>query len=128
MAHYFSSKNGFIGDQQRIVIVMWWVLCKSLQQRKRNSIQGEKEVGGASTNKEIIVFHWLTYCWERRVFFSCWALLSSQCETSLFWSFDFIELRFLLLIFLQKLFRIVMIFVVSKNVQSSEAAVERALD
>ena len=72
---YSSSKNGFIREQQRIVIrlQLWLASCKSPPQQKEEKLfyTGEEEVGSAIVNKEfevswlfigwaVMVFHWLS--------------------------------------------------------------------
>ena len=72
-ARYFSSKGGFIRDQQRIAIwdlQPWWAISHYPPVRKgESSWRVEKEIGRARVNTELMAFHWLRPCQERREVF-----------------------------------------------------------
>ena len=80
---YFSRKDGFIGEQQKIAIcsqLPWRVKSKSHLPLKENTLcyREEKEVERAAVNR-VMAFHWLSSCQERRgISAYCWALVTLQ--------------------------------------------------
>ena len=82
-ANYFSSKDGFILDQQRIAIqsLQWWrAVCKS-PHSKGNSILYRGKKSWEGYHKPRILAFSVTQYWpgrKRSLYSSCWALLSWQ--------------------------------------------------
>lgn len=108
-AQYFSSKDGFIQDQQRIEIQglqPWQAACKSPHERgKRLLFQGKRGLWRATVNKESMVFYWLSLCQEKEsFFFLLGSAISTGYESSHFSLLTLIEASSSLLIFYISLF------------------------
>ena len=63
-ARYFSDKNGFIQDQQRIVIwglQPWWAMCKSLHGKERRTClqRGKRSWWGYSKPRVWLFTGWV---------------------------------------------------------------------
>ena len=96
-ALYFSSKDRFIWDQQRITIwglQQWRPHANSHPTREGESFyKEEKEVGSSIVNKESMAFYWLSPCQERRGVF----LPVGLCYRHRAWEFPFLILQLYLI-------------------------------
>lgn len=97
-ARYFSSKDGFIWDQERIEIQglqPWLAKHKSLT--GQGFYREEKEFGKAIVNKESMALLWLSLCQEEEevFFFLLGSAITTGRDSSPFWFPNSIECRFL---------------------------------